>query len=500
MKEEALRQKIFQVNNLPRIHWIEQNIRPVFGMLSLFLIDYAMIVLAVSGILFLRTDVLPWGFPSYISEYNRGSISPFILNTLIPFVFIGFIAYEGLYTRRLPFWQGSEHLFKATFFAFMVLLFLLFMMGEVADKSRLVFLFLWLFVFFTVASGRWLGKKILARLGLWAKPVLLIGAGATAELLVSRFQNDPAIGYRVIGILEDEPWARPLCRQVPYLGRFDAAVEVVRLTGVRDVMVTAPGLGKEELLALLYKLQPFTHRISFVPDLFGVPLSNLEMDTVFHDRTMLLHVKNNLADIRNRFLKRTIDIVAGGLIFLAALPFLLLIALAICMETPGAPIFAHQRVGRSGRSFPCLKFRTMVANSAEVLESLLCEDPAAREEWEKDYKLRRDPRVTRVGAFLRRTSLDELPQLLNIVIGQMSLVGPRPIISAEIAKYGEAIADYHLVRPGLTGLWQVSGRNDLSYEQRVELDSWYVRNWSPWFDLTILFRTIGVVLERKGAY
>ena len=500
MQHEGVRSEPFQVAELPRIHWLEKNIRPLLGVLALFLIDYAMIVLAVDAIIMLRSDVLPWLFPSFISVFNQKSVSPFILNAMIPFVFISFIAYEGLYTRRLPFWQGAERLFKATFFAFMVLLFLFFLMGEVADKSRLVFLFLWLFVFFAVASGRWAGKKILANIGLWSKPVLLIGAGQTAEILLSRFLSDPAIGYRVIGILEDEPWKRPLCKKVPYLGGFDAALEVVQRTGVRDVMVTAPGLGKEQLLDLLYKLQPFTHRISFVPDLFGVPLSNLEMDTVVPDRTLLLHVKNNLAEWRNRFLKRSIDIVVGSLIFLAASPVLLLIALAICLETPGAPIFAHWRVGRSGLLFPCLKFRTMVRNSAEILESLLCADPGARAEWESDFKLRCDPRITRVGAFLRRTSLDELPQLLNVVIGQMSLVGPRPIIRDEIAKYGEAIADYYLVRPGLTGLWQVSGRNDLSYEQRVELDSWYVRNWSPWFDLTILFRTIGVVLGRKGAY
>jgi undecaprenyl-phosphate galactose phosphotransferase len=500
MQHEGVGSETFQVAELPRIHWLEKNVRPLLGMLALFLIDYAMIVLSVGAIIMLRSDVLPWLFPSFISVFNQKSVSPFILNAMIPFVFIAFIAYEGLYTRRLPFWQGAERLFKATFFAFMLLLFLFFLMGEVADKSRLVFLFLWLFVFFAVASGRWAGKKILAKIGLWSKPVLLIGAGQTAEILLSRFLHDPAIGYRVIGILEDEPWKRPLCKQVPYLGGFDDALEVVKRTGVRDVMVTAPGLGKEQLLDLLYKLQPFTHRISFVPDLFGVPLSNLEMDTVVPDRTLLLHVRNNLAEWRNHFLKRSIDIVAGSLIFLAVSPVLLLIALAICMETPGAPVFAHWRVGRSGRPFPCLKFRTMVRNSAEMLETILCDDPSAKQEWENDFKLRCDPRITRVGEFLRRTSLDELPQLLNVVIGQMSLVGPRPIIHEEIAKYGEAIADYYLVRPGLTGLWQVSGRNDLSYEQRVELDSWYVRNWSPWFDLTILFRTIGVVLGRKGAY
>ena len=194
MQQEAARVKPFQVSELPRIHWLEKNIRPLLGMLALFLIDYAMISLAVGAIIMLRSEVLPWLFPSVISEFNQKSLSPFMLNTLIPFVFIIFIAYEGLYTRRLPFWQGAERLFKATFFAFMVLLFLFFLMGEVADKSRLVFLFLWLFVFFAFAIGRWTGKKILAKIGLWSKPVLLIGAGQTAEILLARFLSDPAIG------------------------------------------------------------------------------------------------------------------------------------------------------------------------------------------------------------------------------------------------------------------------------------------------------------------
>ncbi len=181
MQHEVARSEPFQVADLPRIHWLEQNIRPLLGMLALLFIDYAMIVLAVKAIIMLRSDVLPWLFPAIISVFNQSSVSPFVQNTLIPFVFIVFIAYEGLYTRRLPFWQGAEQLFKATFFAFLVLLFLLFLMGEVADKSRLIFLFLWLFVFFTVASGRWFGKIILSRIGLWNKPVLLIGAGQTAE-------------------------------------------------------------------------------------------------------------------------------------------------------------------------------------------------------------------------------------------------------------------------------------------------------------------------------
>ena len=155
--------------------------------------------------------------------------------------------------------------------------------------------------------------------------------------------------------------------------------------------------------------------------------------------------------------------------------------------------FAHTRVGRHGRLFRCFKFRTMVPNAAEVLAELLARDPAARAEWARDRKLRNDPRITPIGRLLRKTSLDELPQLFNVLRGEMSLVGPRPVMPDELERYGEAQDRLSQVRPGLTGLWQISGRNDVDYERRVHLDAWYVRNWTFWYDILILFRTLLVV-------
>jgi undecaprenyl-phosphate galactose phosphotransferase len=150
--------------------------------------------------------------------------------------------------------------------------------------------------------------------------------------------------------------------------------------------------------------------------------------------------------------------------------------------------------------FPCFKFRTMQVDAEERLRELLANDPAARAEWEREFKLRNDPRITPIGQFLRRTSLDELPQLFNVIRGEMSLVGPRPVIRAELCKYGDDVDYFLMVRPGMTGLWQVSGRNDVDYDTRVYLDTWYVKNWSLWYDIAILFKTIKVVLRRDGAY
>lgn len=179
---------------------------------------------------------------------------------------------------------------------------------------------------------------------------------------------------------------------------------------------------------------------------------------------------------------------------------LMLVVVALIWRFDGTPfIFEHYRVGMGGKVFPCFKFRTMVRNSEQALQDLLCSNPAAREEWERDRKLTNDPRITPIGRFLRKTSLDELPQLFNVVRGDMNLVGPRPIMLCELPRYGQVRWHYLSVKPGMTGLWQVSGRNTTSYEERVELDRHYVEQRSGWMDLQILFRTLGVVLTGHGA-
>jgi Undecaprenyl-phosphate galactose phosphotransferase WbaP len=199
-------------------------------------------------------------------------------------------------------------------------------------------------------------------------------------------------------------------------------------------------------------------------------------------------------------LKRALDILGAGALLLLAAPAFALLALLI--RADGGPAFyAHERVGRGGRRFGCLKFRSMVTDSQARLAALLDADPAARAEWEATRKLRDDPRVTRTGRFLRATSLDELPQLINVLRGEMSLVGPRPVVAAELAAHYGAAAEYYLsVRPGITGLWQISGRSETSYDTRVALDTQYATNPSVWTDLVILLRTPIVVLSRRGAY
>jgi len=203
-----------------------------------------------------------------------------------------------------------------------------------------------------------------------------------------------------------------------------------------------------------------------------------------------------------RFAKRAFDLVSVVVILVLFWWAIIAVAIAVRLTTGSPIIFGHKRVGRDGREFNCYKFRSMVPNADEVLAQLLATDADAREEWSRDFKLKNDPRITRVGRFIRKTSLDEFPQLWNVVKNEMSIVGPRPVVRKELDQYyrGGSGMHYASVKPGLTGLWQVSGRNDMDYAERVELDCRYVRKWGLWSDFMIVMRTVGVMFQRRGAY
>ncbi len=247
-----------------------------------------------------------------------------------------------------------------------------------------------------------------------------------------------------------------------------------------------------------FMIQGFRY-VSVIPTLRGMPLDSTDMSFIFSHEVMIFRVQQNLAKWSSRTLKRLFDIIASIAIIILLSPVLLYIS-RLVKKDGGPAIYGHERIGQDGKPFKCLKFRSMVTNSKDVLNELLQNDPEAKREWDTTFKLKNDPRITKIGAVLRRTSLDELPQLFNVLKGEMSLVGPRPIITAELERYNEEVDYYLLSKPGMTGLWQVSGRSDVDYETRVYLDAWYVKNWSMWNDIAILFKTVGVVLKKDGAY
>lgn len=462
--------------------------------LSLLLVDYGAIVAAYFTAHALRVYVIP----RLIGLVPFDEIAGVYIFVGFPVVFMSLLHFSRMYARRMPFRDQAQKIVKIGIYAVIMLVVFMYFAGEAKQLSRLLMIGFWLFSTVYLITGRYFLKRALLACGVWQIPVLLVGAGKTAELLHSAFERDPGIGYKVVGVIEDDP--DPAFTHYPVLGGFSQAEDVIQQRGIRDVLIAAPGLPREELLGLIYRLQVYVDHITFVPDLFGVPVASMELETLFNEKTVLLKVRNNLACFHNRLLKYAFECTVSILGTIVIIPLFCIIAVLIYFDSPGAIIFAHERIGAGGKVFPCYKFRTMVANAQEVLTQHLAENSLACEEWERDFKLRADPRITRVGKFLRKTSLDELPQLINVLRGEMSLVGPRPIVQEEVGKYGEYIYDFHLVRPGITGLWQVSGRNDVDYQERVQMDSWYVRNWSLWLDIVLLLKTIKVVFNRNGAY
>ena len=418
----------------------------------------------------------------------------------IPLVFIAFLGIAQTYTKMQPILETVRQVFYAVLYALITCIMALYFIEASFIASRLYVALFGILALFNIYVGRYILLKFLKITNTLMKPVILIGAGKTAEIVLDFFTGDLGYRYRVIGLLDDNPVSEVLPKQFLLLGKVSDATAIIQDSGIQTVIITAPGMDSERLERLVAKIQPLVRDILFVPDLMMLPLGHVGVEPFYTEKVFMLSIRNNLARRRNRLAKRVFDLIAticGGFLIL---PILLVLAVLVGIDNKGHIIFAHRRVGQNGKLFPCYKFQSMVPDAQKRLEEYLAKTPEARKEWEESFKLTNDPRVTKLGAFLRKTSLDELPQLWNVLMGDMSLVGPRPIVTKEIERYGDYIREYYMVPPGITGMWQVNGRSDTTYEERVAMDTWYVRNWSVWIDLVYLFKTIKTVFTGKGAY
>jgi Undecaprenyl-phosphate galactose phosphotransferase WbaP len=276
------------------------------------------------------------------------------------------------------------------------------------------------------------------------------------------------------------------------------APELAAGARLRYGILAAPGIPRARLLELVKACGQTFDRLLLIPDLLG--MASLWVEATDLGGILGLEIQHNLLRRPARILKRALDIGIVAVISPVLVPLCLIVACLIRITSRGPLFYGQTRVGQDARAFRAWKFRTMVADADEVLRKYLDANPALAEEWRLSHKLKDDPRVTRLGKLLRRTSLDELPQALNVIRGEMSLVGPRPIVAGEVEKYGDDFGLYCKVKPGITGLWQISGRSNTSYGERVALDQYYVRNWSIWLDFYVLMRTVRTVLTGDGAY
>lgn len=416
---------------------------------------------------------------------------------------IVFFQQMGHYSRRRQFWQETGDVVAAAAVALVIDAALLYLFK--VNFSRAWVLTSWVLVAGAVPLARYGVKRLSLRLGGWKRPTVIVGTGPIALETADAYVRDSHLGYDVVAFID--PDAPPASwRELAIGGRhlpvqpLDQASRMLPAWLGRPHVVVALELSelpaREELIE---KLSLYHGDLDIISPMRGLPINNARASHFFTYDILSLRICNNLARPYSQLLKRLFDIVLASAILVFLAPLMLLIAGLVWRE--GQPIlFAHTRVGRHGQLFKCLKFRSMIPDAAEVLKALLDRDPAARAEWERDYKLKNDPRITALGQFLRKSSLDELPQLWNVIRGDMSLVGPRPVVPDELERYGDGKRYYLEVRPGITGLWQISGRNDLDYEERVSLDTWYVRNWTLWYDIFILFKTAVTVPAKAGAY
>ena len=415
--------------------------------------------------------------------------------------------YLGHYGRRRPFWDEVASVVKVVAILALVDLALLFLSRS--QVSRIWVLSIWVVIPFLMPAVRAATKQLLLRLGRWQQPTVVIGTGENAIAAAEALEDEPLMGFRVVAFADLETPTESTPRALSLHGRevplihlsevLEQEIEELRRRGVKNITLAPESAVTPAHRAFVNALYPHFPSVSIVPPLQGLPLYGTEVSHFFRHEALFLRIRNNLDRPGAQLLKRLFDILASSLLLAALSPVLAFIAWKVGRS--GRPIvFGHTRVGQNGVPFTCYKFRSMVPDAEKVLEELLARDPAARAEWERDFKLKDDPRVTPFGQFLRSSSLDELPQLWNVLKGEMSLVGPRPVVADELERYGEGVGYYLQAKPGVTGLWQISGRSDIDYADRVYLDGWYVKNWSLWYDLVILLKTLRVVLERSGAY
>lgn len=406
---------------------------------------------------------------------------------------------EGAYDIRRghPFFDDIYGILNATTTAIMMLVVLVFFYRRLF-YSRIIFIYAGLMIFLLLSLARLVRHLVLTRLrqaGQGVDRVLIIGAGEVGRTVIRNLIAQPDLGYRVIGFLDDDPVKSTTdLGPIKALGSIDNLPEALRENAIDQVIITLPWQYHRKVVRLVTESEQAGVRARVVPDLFQLSLGGADVEAI--NGIPLISVKQTALTGWNLTLKRITDITIAGLAVVMLAPVWLLTALAIKLDSRGPVFFRQPRAGRLGKPFTVYKFRSMHQDAETQLEKLRKQNEVSG----PMFKIREDPRRTRVGRFIRKTSIDELPQFINVLRGEMSVVGPRPALLSEVAQYQDWHRKRLEVQPGITGLWQVSGRSDLTFDEMVMLDIYYAENWSLGMDIRIVFRTVPQALFGDGAY
>lgn len=404
----------------------------------------------------------------FFGELQTLPIIDYLILVPIYIILIGIFTYEGIYTRRYDFWHESKLVLKGLLFGFIIMMAYLALSKTIDNYSRTIIVLSFLVMVFIIPFLKRITKYTLYKIGIWRKPVKIYG---NDNFLKKEILSNFYLGYV---LADDKP---------------------------KTVFINSQKQDIKELEKLIAKELKNHHEVNFTPLINDFDLTQSYIYALFNTGTNLIVFHNRLKSRYRQFMQLLFNYILTLILFPAVLFLICIIAVFIKYESPGPVFFIQKRVGKGGKTIKIIKFRSMYNDAQERLEKLLKENIELRREWENNFKLKNDPRVTKVGKFLRKTSLDELPQIFNVLKGDMNLVGPRPVVLQEINLYYKEDAEYYyMVKPGITGLWQVSGRSDTDYRLRVKLDKWYVLNWSMWVDIVILIKTLRVVIKQEGAY
>lgn len=482
---------------------------PLYESISKNAVIFSDLLMFFTGYVFFRHNfdakiVLP-SFDAYgtVIGYTNTGIDWFFIAAAICILFL---RYRGVYSQRQIFWTETRITTKILLATSAFDIAAIFTMYS-SDTNKTSILLSWIFLIICIPIARIIMKLFLKRANVWDIPTIIIGTGDNAKRTYQTLATEPLLGYDVKLFVEIGTKKKGSPNTInPMDGK---KIPIVKLPknyqaffkelGTPHIIIALEENQEDRAFKIIDHLTIRPNSVDIIPSVRRIAMHGLAVNHFFGQDMIMLRTQNNLARLAPRLLKRIFDIVVTFVLLTVLSPFFLIVSYFI-RKDGGSAFYGHTRIGKKGEPFECYKFRSMISNSDEVLKELLDKNPKTKKEWKETYKLKDDPRITPIGDLLRKTSLDELPQLFNVLKGEMSLVGPRPIIYEELEKYGESKQYYLQVTPGITGLWQISGRSDTSYETRVNLDIWYIKNWSIWYDLVILLKTIVVILGRKGAY
>ncbi|RLG11281.1 undecaprenyl-phosphate galactose phosphotransferase WbaP [Candidatus Pacearchaeota archaeon] len=450
---------------------------------------------------FLRKYVISYFFSNLL--YFNFTLNYFSSFWWMPAIFIFFIALKGLYTKTQSFWIRLRNLWEALFLAGIAILAIITLLKIDFRISKMVICLFILSSFIIFPIFHFLIIYILHSFEFFQKKTIVLGTDKIAQKVIERLTQDRNYNYKIIGFLDNSKtgYIEINKKTYPILGKIEDLSEIIKKVNIDLAIIISSSFKNLNIKNIFDYTRKYIPQVLITSEMHGISLLTSEWDYLFYEGVFLLHTKNNLLSPINKTIKNIFDLFLGSIIAIFSLPLIGIIAVLIKLTSPGPVFFTQERIGKGGKVFKIYKFRTMYEDAEKRLKELLNNNPKIKEEWEKTRKIKNDPRITFIGKFLRRSSLDELPQIFNVLKGDMSLVGPRPVSKEEIEKYYKDQAFFYFqVKPGITGLWQVSGRNKINYELRVRLDSWYVQNWCLWLDIIILIKTIKVVFTMEGAY